>query len=319
MPVSIDRDAVAALLREVAASEVLPRFRNLAKADVRAKTSAQDLVTLADLEAERVLTARLPALLPGSVVVGEEAAYADPRVLERLDGETPVWVIDPVDGTANFSAGRPTFAMIVALVDRGQTVAGWILDPLHDRMALAERGAGAWLGDTRIQAHPADGPLLSWQGCAYGPRAKTLKGRVGATSSPRQRGPQLSETVGSTRSIRGVFPPQALGPRGRCAAVARGRRRLPSAGRNRLCPDPFARRVADGHIGVILADAGRYSASGDTGLSQSHPVVIGPGRGKQGASPATGAGPTKGSAASPRCGTLFCLSSSRAPLRTREV
>lgn len=179
MPVSIDPDAVAALLREVAASEVLPRFRNLAKTDVHAKTSAQDLVTLADLEAERVLTTRLPALLPGSVVVGEEAAYADPSVMERFGGETPVWVIDPVDGTANFSAGRPTFAMIVALVDRGQTIAGWILDPLHDRMAQAARGAGAWLGDARIRAHPAEGPLSSWQGCAYGPRAKALKGRVG--------------------------------------------------------------------------------------------------------------------------------------------
>lgn len=179
MSVSIDHDAVAAVLREVAASEVLPRFRNLSKDDVRAKASAQDLVTLADLEAERVLSARLPGLLPGSVVVGEEAAYADAAILERLRDDAPVWVIDPVDGTANFSAGRPTFAMIVALVDRGRTVAGWIHDPLRDRMAMAERGAGARIDGATVSAKPAQFRPSAWEGCAYGPRAKALKGRVG--------------------------------------------------------------------------------------------------------------------------------------------
>jgi len=172
-------DTVAALLREVAAAEVLPRYRNLSQADIRTKSSAQDLVTQADIEAERVLTERLSALLPGSAVVGEEAAFDDPATLNRLSDDGPVWVIDPVDGTANFSAGRPTFAMIVALVVGGETVAGWILDPLSDRLAAAEKGAGAWMAGQRVRVRDPDLPLARLEGSAYGPRAKALKGRVG--------------------------------------------------------------------------------------------------------------------------------------------
>ncbi len=180
MPVSIPIDAVGALMREVARTEVLPRFRNLSDADIRTKSSAQDLVTEADIEAERVLTAHLPAFLPGSTVVGEEAVYGDPTILNRLDGDAPVWVIDPVDGTANFSAGQTTFAMIVALVSGGQTIAGWILDPLGERLAVAERGSGAWLGGQRVGVSGlGGGPLDRLEGCAYGPRAKVLRGQVG--------------------------------------------------------------------------------------------------------------------------------------------
>lgn len=180
MALSIPIDSVATTLREVAAEEVLPRFRNLSTADIREKTSSQDLVTLADIEAEAALTRRLPGLLPGSVVVGEESAYADAGVLDRLSGDDPVWVIDPVDGTGNFSRGNATFGMIIALAHRGETVAGWILDPVADRLAVAERGAGATVDGARAHlpepAEPAR--LTALHGCAFGPRGKALRGRV---------------------------------------------------------------------------------------------------------------------------------------------
>ncbi len=147
---SLDIDAVGAHLRDVAAVEVLPRFRALRAHEVTEKASG-DLVTTADVESERALEAALTDLLPGSVAVGEEAAEHNPGVLAALSGDAPVWLIDPVDGTHNFAHGDPRFALIVALVHGGRTRAGWILDPVNDRLAVAEEGGGAWLDGARLQ------------------------------------------------------------------------------------------------------------------------------------------------------------------------
>jgi len=176
---SIPIDTVSEILRDVASAEVLPRFRNLSDADVHTKTSAQDLVTLADVEAEKALARRLPDLIPGSVVVGEEAAYADPEILARIEQDAPVWVIDPVDGTGNFSKGIAAFGIIVALTHKGETIAGWILDPVDDRIAITERGSGATLNGARVQIDCEPGRLRDLTGSAFGPRGKALRGRVG--------------------------------------------------------------------------------------------------------------------------------------------
>lgn len=178
MSQSIPITAVTTLMREVAAAEVLPRFRNLASDEVRTKSSSQDLVTQADLEAEAQLARRLPGLLPGSLVVGEEAAYANRTLLDRLAADTWVWVVDPVDGTANFAKGDVTFGMIVALVRGGETVAGWILDPIADRIAIAVRGAGTMVDETRVRLDPVRSGLGAMEGCAFGARGRVLKGRV---------------------------------------------------------------------------------------------------------------------------------------------
>jgi fructose-1,6-bisphosphatase/inositol monophosphatase family enzyme len=135
---------VAVLLREAAAREILPRFRNLEAGAVRTKTGPHDLVTEADEAAERFVAARLPDALPGVVLVGEESASADPSVLARLASADAALVLDPVDGTANFAAGLPLFGTMAALILQGETVAAWILDPLRDECAMALRGQGAW-------------------------------------------------------------------------------------------------------------------------------------------------------------------------------
>ncbi len=153
-----DAERVGAILREVAAEAVLPRFRALATHEVMEK-GAGDIVTAADLESERLLAERLTALLPGSVVVGEEAHHADSAIVNRFDGEAPVWVIDPVDGTRNFSRGKETFCLLLALVVRQETRMAWLCDPVPDRVATAVRGAGAFLDGTRLVSPPA--PPLS--------------------------------------------------------------------------------------------------------------------------------------------------------------
>lgn len=145
-----DLDRVSALIREVAESEILPRFRQLSAEDIRQKTGPTDLVTVADEAAERVLSPRLRDLVPGSTVVGEEAVAADPAVLKRVFGDEPVWIIDPIDGTINFAGGNPTFAVMVAYVQAGETLAGWIHDPCTGRTAVGAKGQGAWMGGRRL-------------------------------------------------------------------------------------------------------------------------------------------------------------------------
>jgi fructose-1,6-bisphosphatase/inositol monophosphatase family enzyme len=138
---------VAALLRDAARAEIMPRFRRLAPDAVRAKSGPLDLVTEADEAAERMIEAGLVRLFPGCVVVGEEASAADPALLDRLAGADVALVVDPVDGTANFAAGVPLFGCMAALFLRGECVAGWIHDPLGDDTAIALRGEGAWVED----------------------------------------------------------------------------------------------------------------------------------------------------------------------------
>jgi fructose-1,6-bisphosphatase/inositol monophosphatase family enzyme len=171
MTFSIDLDAVTALIRSTAETYILPRFRKLAAHDIHEKAPG-NLVTIADLEAEKALTPALGALLPGSLVVGEEAVAHDPAILDRLAGDDPVWIIDPVDGTMNFTKAVPRFAVIVALVARGEVHAGWIQDPLQGVTVVATAGGGAWLnvpGEPRRRLrYGTPPPLNEARGAAYG-------------------------------------------------------------------------------------------------------------------------------------------------------
>ncbi len=137
--------AILALLRTVSATEIMPRFRNLSAADIRTKSSPLDPVTIADEAAETALSAGLRHLYPGAGILGEEAAAANPALLHRLSQPGPVWVIDPIDGTANYAAGLPLFGVMLALVEADRTLAGFIHDPVSDDTAIAIAGGGAWV------------------------------------------------------------------------------------------------------------------------------------------------------------------------------
>lgn len=132
-------------VRKAAASEIMPRFRQLAADEIVEKSGPHDLVTVADRLAEEQLTRVLTALLPGSVVVGEEAVHANPRVYDALRGEAPVWIVDPVDGTRQFVHGDPGFSTLVALAQGGELFASWTFAPALEELAVAVRGRGATL------------------------------------------------------------------------------------------------------------------------------------------------------------------------------
>ncbi len=145
---SVDPVRVAALLREVAEQEVLPRFQNLTPEQIYRK-DANQLVTVADVETEKALTSGLQGILPGAVV-GEETAGS----LAELGQDGVVWILDPIDGTGNFVRGSTRFAVVVALVVNGETIAGWIHDPLQNRTAIAQKGGGAWQEGVRLAVAP---------------------------------------------------------------------------------------------------------------------------------------------------------------------
>src|SRR6266403_6421459 len=96
-----DSERVAELMRETAAAELTPRFRALAKEDIRLKRPG-DFVTIADELSELRLAAGLAKILPGVPVVGEEAVEKDGGLIELIGraGES-CWIVDPLDGTSN--------------------------------------------------------------------------------------------------------------------------------------------------------------------------------------------------------------------------
>ncbi|MGW3198214.1 inositol monophosphatase family protein [Streptomyces sp. NPDC001118] len=141
-------------VRKAAAAEILPRFRRLAEHEVDQKSGPHDLVTDADRLAELRLTQDLGALLPGSVVVGEEAVHADPSTYAALQGDAPVWIVDPVDGTRQFVHGDDGFCTLVALAHRGVVLASWTYAAARDQLATAVRGQGAFLDGERLFAGP---------------------------------------------------------------------------------------------------------------------------------------------------------------------
>jgi fructose-1,6-bisphosphatase/inositol monophosphatase family enzyme len=149
----LSSDAVLDLLREVAAEVITPRFRSLAAGEVMEKNPG-DLVTVADREAEVLITGRLTAAYPDAVVLGEEAYAADHALMERYLDAEHAFTVDPVDGTKNFVHGSPDHAVMVAETVRGETVRAWIWQPEHGVSWVAERGAGTWRNGERVQVVP---------------------------------------------------------------------------------------------------------------------------------------------------------------------
>lgn len=156
MTASIDPGKVSDLLRECARKHIIPYHGKLQAHHKSFKGgNPHNEVTVADQESEDFLTRELAALLPGSLVVGEEATEQDKSIPDLLkDSNNVVWVIDPIDGTSNFARGSDTFCVMVALVEGGVTRMGWIYDVVNDSMAFAEKGKGAYIDGNKLEIDP---------------------------------------------------------------------------------------------------------------------------------------------------------------------
>ncbi len=140
---NLDIYKIADAIRDVAATEILPRWRNLAAGDIQEKTGPQDLVTVADQAAEKALSAKLLALHPATVVVGEEGVEADPTKMDLFKQNQPIWVIDPIDGTMAFANGKPEYDVMLALAQNNTLLAGWIYSPVEDDLYIGTPEHGA--------------------------------------------------------------------------------------------------------------------------------------------------------------------------------
>jgi fructose-1,6-bisphosphatase/inositol monophosphatase family enzyme len=140
---------VAVLLAEAADVEIMPRFRRLTTGAVRHKSGVLDLVTDADEAAERFIGTRLARAYPEAVIVGEEACFHNPTLLNVWIDAKLAFLIDPIDGTRNYVAGLPLFGVSVAMVSYGEVMASILYDPVCRDWAIAIRREGAWLENSQ--------------------------------------------------------------------------------------------------------------------------------------------------------------------------
>lgn len=143
MPISTDNleqyGAVAATLVRAAGAHALAHFRKNITIEQK---SLGDVVTEVDRANEQMLRQALTERFPETSVLGEEfgGTYADDAV----------WVIDPVDGTTNYTRGIAHWCVSIGLMQHGHPVAGVIYDPCHDELFSAIQGQGAKLNGEPI-------------------------------------------------------------------------------------------------------------------------------------------------------------------------
>jgi myo-inositol-1(or 4)-monophosphatase len=136
-------EALIAIARE-AGERAKELFSNRPEVKLKGK---QDFITAADSEVERLIIERLKARFPGDAFLGEEGG-ASGAVTETADA---VWVIDPIDGTANFAHRIPHFCVSIAFVSAGKLLLGAIAAPMYGELYRARLGRGAFLNDRAMR------------------------------------------------------------------------------------------------------------------------------------------------------------------------
>ncbi len=113
--------------------------------EIRTKSAAVDLVTDVDQACERHIVAAIQAERAGDAILAEEGGGDDDASAEWR------WVIDPLDGTANYAHGYPRFCVSIGIEQRGIAMLGVVYDPLLDELFSAVRGRGASLNGRRLE------------------------------------------------------------------------------------------------------------------------------------------------------------------------
>lgn len=177
-----DLSALETIVRTAAREELLTRFGHTTR---RQKPDGSWL-TEADLAMQSRLQSALADRHPGIPLLGEEMSTAEQERLLAQAGteDTGLWLLDPLDGTSNFSAGVPLFSVSLALMRHGRIEAGVVYDPMHDECFTALRGHGATLNGEALRAPTAGVPLGKATACIDFKRLPgTLAARI-ATAPP---------------------------------------------------------------------------------------------------------------------------------------
>jgi len=183
-----DRLDFACALAHKAGNLAMDYFRRLDTLTITAK-GHQDLVSEADRDVETLVRNEISAAFPEDGIIGEEHG-----VLEGSSGYT--WVIDPIDGTANFVAGIPQWCVILSCVSEGEVVLGVIRDPNSGETFKAGAGQGAYVNDKPITASTTD---------------TLAKGSVGVGFNGRTAATDAINAIGALVSKGGIFFRNASG------------------------------------------------------------------------------------------------------------
>ncbi|MDH5611849.1 MAG: inositol monophosphatase [Gammaproteobacteria bacterium] len=141
------------IITSAAREELLPRF-----ADVQRNTKVDgSFVTEADLATQSRIMQALKEHYPDVDFLGEEMTESEQQAL--LTSSDSLWCLDPLDGTSNFAAGTPYYAISLALIERGVPTLGIVYDPNRDECFVGIHGQGAWLNDAPLKVRPASLPL----------------------------------------------------------------------------------------------------------------------------------------------------------------
>jgi myo-inositol-1(or 4)-monophosphatase len=172
-----DLASLRRLVRDAARAELLPRFADVVR---RVKTDGS-LVTAADHAMQQRMQRELAARWPAYAFLGEEMGGDEQERLTR-EATRGLWCLDPLDGTSNFAAGIPFFAVSLALLVDGRPLLGLVYDPVRGECFTARRGEGVRLDDAVLGApglQPAE--LERAIACVDFKRLeKPLAGRLGA-------------------------------------------------------------------------------------------------------------------------------------------
>jgi myo-inositol-1(or 4)-monophosphatase len=178
--------ATATDAARMAGALLLERFHDGAQREVTSKSTPTDLVSEADLAAERAIRELLFKRRPRDGFLGEEGGASAGSSGLR-------WVVDPLDGTVNFLFGIPQWCVSVAVQDDEGSLAGAIFDPCREELFTALRGASATL-TSPAGTHPLRSPLredlataMLATGFAYDERVRAAQADVFARVIPRVR------------------------------------------------------------------------------------------------------------------------------------
>jgi myo-inositol-1(or 4)-monophosphatase len=142
-----ERELEVALAAAREAGEILRRHYE--GGTQRWEKSEGNPVTAADLESERAIRARLAAAFPEDALLSEETVSDPGRVRNRR-----AWIVDPMDGTKEFTQRIPEFGASIALAEAGEPVVGVIHNPAAGVMVWASRGGGTWRDGVRVRVSP---------------------------------------------------------------------------------------------------------------------------------------------------------------------
>ncbi|MFV2060934.1 MAG: inositol monophosphatase [Gammaproteobacteria bacterium] len=136
------------IVKTAAIEELLPRFTQVT-AQLKADGS---IVTEADLAVQQRLSSELQLEFPDHVLLSEEMSLAEQK--KCLITNSPIWCLDPLDGTSNYAAGIPYFAVSLSLIHDGQVTMGLVYDPIRDEFFTATQTESAQLNNTEIKSTP---------------------------------------------------------------------------------------------------------------------------------------------------------------------